>query len=35
MAVPNYIYLELKMLGSAGAITMGTTLQHAYECEVE
>ena len=35
MAVPNYTYLKLKILGPGGVITVGISLQHAYECEVE
>ena len=35
MAVPSYTYLKLKMLGLGGIITVGTSFQHAYECEVE
>ena len=35
MAVPNYTYLKLKMPGPRGVITIGTSFQHAYECEVE
>ena len=35
MAIPNYTYLKLKMLGLGGVITVGISLQHAYECEVE
>ena len=35
MAVPNYTYLKLKMPGPRGIITIGTSFQHAYECEVE
>ena len=35
MAVPNYTYLKLKILGPSGAITVGTSFQRAYECEVE
>ena len=35
MAVPNYTYLKLKMLGPFGVITVGTSFQRAYECEVE
>ena len=35
MAIPNYTYLKLKMLGLGGVITVGTSFQHAYECEVE
>jgi hypothetical protein len=35
MAVPNYMYLKLKMLGPNGIITVGSTYRHAYECDVE
>ncbi|XP_066373344.1 uncharacterized protein [Miscanthus floridulus] len=35
MAVPNYTYLKLKMLGPCGVITIDTSFQRAYECEVE
>ncbi|XP_066334601.1 uncharacterized protein [Miscanthus floridulus] len=35
MAVPNYTYLKLKMLGLGGVITIGTSFQCSYECEVE
>jgi len=35
MAIPNYTYLKLKMLGPHGVITIGTSFQHAYECEVK
>ena len=35
MAVPNYTYLKLKMSGPSGVIIVGTSFQHAYECEVE
>ncbi|XP_066365406.1 uncharacterized protein [Miscanthus floridulus] len=35
MAVPNYIYLKLKMLGPCKVITIDTSFQHAYKCEVE
>ncbi|XP_066373352.1 uncharacterized protein [Miscanthus floridulus] len=35
MAIPNYTYLKLKMPGPSGVITVGTSFQHAYECEVE
>ncbi|XP_066347613.1 uncharacterized protein [Miscanthus floridulus] len=35
MAVPNYTYLKLKILGPGGVITIGTSFQHAYEYEVE
>jgi hypothetical protein len=35
MAVPNYMYLKLKMSGPNGVITIGSTYRHAYECDVE
>jgi hypothetical protein len=35
MAVPNYMYLKLKMSGPNGVITVGSTYHHAYECDVE
>ena len=35
MAVPNYTYLKLKMPGPGGVITISTSFQRAYECEVE
>ena len=35
MAAPNYTYLKLKMLGPCGVITIGTSFQRPYECEVE
>jgi hypothetical protein len=35
MAVPNYTYLKLKMLGPNGVITIGPSYEHAYECDVE
>jgi hypothetical protein len=35
MAVPNYMYLKLKMPGPNGIITVGSTYRYAYECDVE
>ena len=35
MDVPNYTDLKLKMLGPGGVITVGSSFQRAYECEVE
>ena len=35
MAIPNYTYLKLKILGPGGVITISTSFQRAYECEVE
>ncbi|XP_066323199.1 uncharacterized protein [Miscanthus floridulus] len=35
MAIPNYTYLKLKMQGPCEVITIGTSFQRAYKCEVE
>ena len=35
MAVPNYTYLKLKMPGPKGVITVGSSFEHAYECDIE
>jgi hypothetical protein len=35
MAVPNYTYLKLKMLGPNGVITVRPSYEHTYECDVE
>jgi ribonuclease HI len=35
MVVLNYTYLKLKMSGPNGVITVGSTYQQAYECDVE
>jgi len=35
MAVPNHTYLKLEMSGPCGVITIGTSFQLTYECEVE
>ena len=35
MAVPNYTYLKLKMPSLGKVITIGTSFQRTYECEVE
>ena len=35
MVVLNYTYLKLNMLGPCRVITIGTSIQRAYECEVE
>jgi hypothetical protein len=35
MAVPNYMYLKLKMPGPHGVITVGTSFQCTYECDLE
>ena len=35
MAVPNYTYLKLKMPGPNGVISVESTYEHAYDCDVE
>ena len=35
MAVPNYTYPKLKMPGPNGVITIESTYEHAYDCDVE
>ncbi|XP_066385490.1 uncharacterized protein [Miscanthus floridulus] len=35
MAILNYTYLKHKMLSLCGVITISTTFQRAYECEVK
>ena len=35
MAVSNYTYLKLKMPGPNGVITIDSTYEHAYDCDVE
>jgi hypothetical protein len=35
MAVPNYTYLNLKIPGPKGIITVGPMYQRAYECDIE
>jgi len=35
MAIPNYTYLKLKKPGPKGVITVSTSYEHAYECDVE
>jgi len=35
MAVPNYTYLKLKMPGPSGIITIESTYEHAYDCDIE
>jgi hypothetical protein len=35
MVVHNYPYLKLKMSGTNGVITVGSTYRHAYECDVD
>jgi len=35
MAIPNYTYLKLKMPGPKDVITVSSSYEHAYECNVE
>jgi hypothetical protein len=35
MAVPNYTYLKMKMPGPKGVITVGSSIEHALDCDVE
>jgi hypothetical protein len=35
MAVPNYTYLKMKMSGPNGVITVGSSIEHAFDCNVE
>jgi hypothetical protein len=35
MAVPNYTYLKMKMMGPKGVITVGSSIEHAFDCDVE
>ncbi|XP_066316444.1 uncharacterized protein [Miscanthus floridulus] len=35
MAIPNYTYLKLKMLGPNGVITISSAFSHAFACDRE
>ena len=35
MAIPNYTYLKLKMLGLNDVITMSSAFSHAFTCDHE
>ena len=35
MAIPNYTYLKLKVPRPKVVITVGSSYEHAYECDVE
>ena len=35
MAIPNYTYLKLKMLGPNGVITVSRAFSHAFTCDRE
>jgi hypothetical protein len=34
MAVPNYVYLKIKMSGLKGIITVGSSIEHVFDCDV-
>ena len=35
MAIPNYTYLNLKMPGPNGIITVSSAFSHAFTCDLE
>ena len=35
MAIPNYTYLKLKMLGPNGVITVSSAFSHTFTCDRE
>jgi hypothetical protein len=35
MAVPNYTYLKMKMPGPKGVITVGSSIEHAFDCDIK
>jgi hypothetical protein len=35
MAAPNYTYLKMKMSGPKDVITVGSSIKHAFDCDVE
>jgi hypothetical protein len=35
MAVLNYTYLKMKIPGPKGVITVGSSIEHAFDCDVE
>jgi hypothetical protein len=35
MVVPNYTYLKMKMLRPKGVITVGSSIEHTFDCDVE
>jgi hypothetical protein len=35
MAVPNYTYLKMKMPRPNGVITVGSSIEHMFDCDVE
>jgi hypothetical protein len=35
MTVPNYTYLKMKMPGPNGVITVGSSIEPAFDCDIE
>jgi hypothetical protein len=35
MAVPNYTYLKMKIPGPKGVITVGSSIERAFDCDIE
>jgi hypothetical protein len=35
MALPNYTYLKMKMPVPKGVVTVGSSIEHAFNCDVE
>jgi hypothetical protein len=35
MAIPNYTYLKMKMPGPNAVITVGSSIEHAFDCDVK
>jgi hypothetical protein len=35
MTVPNYTYLKMKMPGPKGVITVGSSIGHSFDCDME
>jgi hypothetical protein len=35
MAVANYTYLKMKMPGPKGVITVGSSIEHVFDCDIE
>jgi len=35
MVIPNYTYLKVKMPRPKGVITVSSSYEHAYQCDVE
>jgi hypothetical protein len=35
MVIPNYTYLKMKMSRTKGVIIVGSSIEHAFDCDVE